>query len=259
MAASHYAMPVDVTQNWIGMARSSEENGTAWGLALTFLNSGKMEITEPEHPEGTGQSFNWLDLAVGVSAAKRLTNKFSVGLTLKMVNESTVEKNATGWAADLGTYYDTGWRSLKMAMIISNFGPDLKFIKDEYPLPILFKYGVSMDLMGKSGDEHYLQGAFEFGHPSDNVEQINAGLEYALKDQFYLRLGKKINAGQEQDDAHWDRGKGYEYPLLSTDGFCVGAGFKWKRKGWGDLGFDYAYAPTRYLGDWTMMTISWSR
>lgn len=258
-AVTHYAMPVDVTQNWAGVAYGNQEAGTAYGLALTFLNSGWMDETTPVRPEGTGRTFNYLDLAVGASMAKRLTNKFSVGVTLKYINESTMEFNSAGWAADLGTFYDTGWRSLKMAMIISNFGEEMKFIEKKYALPILFKYGVSMDLMGKAEDEHYLQGAFEFGHPSDNVEQIDVGLEYSFKDQFFLRMGKKVNAIQQEDGVGYDPEIGYEYPLLSSDGLTVGAGFRWKREGWGDLGFDYAYAPSRYLEGWNMITLSWAR
>jgi hypothetical protein len=256
---THYALPVDVTQNWVGIAYGQPDNGTSYGLSLTFLNSGWMDETTPERPEGTGRQFNYLDFALGATVAKRLTNKFSTGLTLKMINESSMEFDATGWAADVGTFYDTKWRSMKLAMIISNFGPDMKFIEKEYPLPILFKFGVSMDLMGTKDDEHYMQGAFEFGHPSDNVEQLNLGLEYSFKDQFFLRLGKKVNAIDQTEFDDYDPETGYEYPLLSTDGLSLGAGFNWKHEAWGNMTLDYAYAPSRYLDSRNMITLSWSR
>jgi hypothetical protein len=258
-AMTHYALPVGVTQNWLGVVYGVAEQGTSYGLSLTFLNSGWMDETTPLRPEGTGRQFNYLDFALGATVAKRLTDKFSTGLTLKFINESTMEFDASGWAADVGTYYDTHWRSMKLAMIISNFGPDLAFIEKEYPLPILFKFGVSMDLMGTRGDEHFLQGAFEFGHPSDNVEQINLGFEYAFKDQFFLRLGKRVNAVDEKDFEDFDPGDGYEYPLLSSDGLSLGAGFKWTHEAWGTMGLDYAYAPSRFLESRNMITLTWSR
>ncbi len=258
-SATHYALPVDVSQNWIGGAYSSPETGTAFGVALTWLRSGMMDVNTPELPNGTGQQFDWQDLALGASYAKRLTNKFSVGVTGKFVRESTYEYSANGWAADLGTYYDTGWRSMKMAMSITNFGPDMTFIDKAYPLPIMFKFGVSMDLLGKKDAEHFMHAAFEFGHPSDNVEQIDVGLEYTFKNQFLLRLGKKMNGVKETEWEDYDPEVGYEYPLLSTDGLSLGAGFKWQKENWGNWTLDYAFAPSRYLETRNMITLSWTR
>lgn len=259
---THFALPVDVSQNWLGVVRGHPEEGWAYGASLTFLNSGRMDVTTPESPGGTGQDFNWLDLALGVTVSKRLTNKFSTGLTLKFLNESTMEMDATGWAADVGTFYDTGWRSVKLAMLIANFGPDMKFIAKEYPLPIIFKFGTSMDLWGSKGDEHFLLGSFEFGHPSDNAEQVNLGFEYAFRDQFFLRLGKKVNGITRDtwEEYMQDTGKDpyVERPLLSTDGLTVGAGFRFKTRA-GDLSFDYAYEPSEYLESWNMITLSWWR
>jgi len=258
-AMTHYALPVEVTQNWVGVAYGMPDAGTTYALSLTFLNSGWMDETTPIRPEGTGRQFNYLDFALGATVAKRLTDKFSTGVTVKLINESTMELDASGWAADVGTYYDTHWHELKLAMIISNFGPDLVFIEKEYPLPITFKFGASMYLLGKPGDEHFLQGAFEFGHPSDNVEQINTGFEYVFNNRFMLRLGKKINAVNQLDFEDYDPEGGYEYPLLSTDGLTLGAGFRWDSEALGDLGLDYAYAPSRFLESRNMITLTWSR
>lgn len=257
-AFSHHAMWVDINQDWIGVVKGNAENGSAFGIGLTYLNSGMMDETTPLRPLGTGREFDYQDFALGFSYARRLTNKFSAGLTLKYLQESTFEIDATGWAADVGTYYDTGWRSLRMAMLISNFGPDMKFLEEEYAIPIMFRFGVSMDLVGKKGDENFLAGAFEFGHPSDNVEFVNAGFEYAFRDQFFLRLGKKMNAVKETESDDYDPETGYEYPLLSTDGLSFGAGFKFNTSV-GDFLFDYAFASSRYLESRNMITLNWSR
>jgi predicted porin len=255
---SHHAMWVDINQEWIGVAKGNPEDGSAWGVSVTYLNSGMMEETTPLRPLGTGREFDYQDFALGFSYARRLTNKFSAGITMKYLQESTMEIDATGWAADVGTYYDTGWRSLRMAMIISNFGPDMSFIEEEYPIPIMFRFGMAMDLYGVKTDDHFLAGTFEFGHPSDNVEFINVGLEYAFRDRFFLRMGKKMNAVSETEWEDYDPEAGYEYPLLSSDGLGVGAGFKFESS-MGNFVFDYAYAPSRYLEGRNMITLSWSR
>jgi hypothetical protein len=256
---THYALPVEVSQNWVGSVYSDPESGSAYGVSLTWLRSGMMDVNTPEMPNGTGQQFDWQDFALGASYARRLTNKFSVGVTAKLVRESTYEFHANGWAADVGTYYDTGWKSVKLAMSITNFGPDMTFIDKPFPLPIQFKFGVSADLIGKKADDHYMHGAFEFGHPSDNVEQINVAAEYAYKDQFILRLGKKINAVDQKEWDEFDPESGYEYPLLSLDGLTLGAGFKWQSESLGRFGLDYAFAPSRFLETRNMITLSWTR
>jgi hypothetical protein len=256
---SHYDLWVDISQEWIGIVKADAETGTAYGLSLTYLNSGMMNETTIGNPTGTGREFDYKDLAISATMAKKLTNKFSAGINLKFINESTVEMDAQGWAADVGTFYETGWRSLKMAMIISNFGPDMKFIEKAYPLPILFKFGVGMDLLGKKGDEHFIQGAFEFGHPSDNVEQMNVGVEYAYTDQFFIRFGKKMNGIDEMEWTDYDPEAGYEYPLLSSDGLSFGAGFHFDTKSYGKLQFDYAHALSQYLGSRNLITLSWTR
>jgi hypothetical protein len=256
---SYLSLPADISQGWIGYATGDPEAGIGYGVSLTYLNSGMMDETTPEYVNGTGREFNYTDLALGFSGAKRLTNKFSVGLTLKFIQESTMEVNATGWSADVGTFYDTGWKSLKLAMIISNFGPDLSFYTKEYPLPILFKFGVGMDLMGTQGDDNWMRGAFEFGHPSDNLEQINIGLEYAYKSQFFVRLGKKINGIERNTWSEFNSDTSndpyVEYPLLSLDGFTFGTGVQLKT-GFGTLGLDFAYIPLKYLDRYSMISIS---
>jgi len=258
-AVSYFSLPVGVYNMWLGAARGYPELGMTVGASLTYLNSGMMEETTPLAPTGTGREFNWVDMAVGVTVAKRLTNKFSTGLTLKMINESTMEFDATGWAADVGTYYDTGWRSLRIAMIISNFGSEPKFIEKTYRLPINFKFGVSLDLIGAAGDEHFVVGAFEFGHPSDNVEQVDLGLEYGFHDRFFLRLGKQINGikRDEWNDYVVDPGLDpfLEKPLLSLDGFSAGVGFQFEFAGF-DAALDYAFLPNEYLGSLQMVTFS---
>lgn len=262
-AFTHLELPVDVREEWLGAARTFDNLGITAGISLTHLYTDQMDETTPLAPEGTGRTFSWTNTALGLTVAKRLTDKFSTGITVKYLNQSAMEFNSDGWAADVGTFYDTGWKSLKVAMIIANFGPDMTFFNEkEDPLPILFKFGMAMDLKGTPADEHYVQGAFEFGHPSDNLEQINLGVEYAFKQAFFLRMGKKINGlGRDTwDDFQDDAGSDpfLEYPLLSLDGFTAGLGYLWETPG-GALQFDVAYAPNEFLEDNVMFTMSLKR
>ena len=263
VSASHNDYFVGTAQEWIGVTHAFPEQLLTLGASLTYFNSGMMDETTPGASDGTGREFNYTAMAFGVSAAQQLTNKFSVGLTLKYLQQDVMDYSATGWAADVGTYYDTAWRSMRLAMVIQNFGPDMTFYEQEDPLPIVFKFGVGMDLIGKAADDHFLTGAFEFGHPSDNVEYINIGFEYAFKQRFYLRLGKRTNGITRDDYKDYvedtEAEPFIEYPLASTDGLTMGAGFKFSNERIGDFRLDFGYAPHEYLEGNNMITLSWWR
>ena len=60
-----------------------------------------MPVTTETQPEGTGMIFP-LDLEVGLSYAKFITEDFAVGATAKLVTENIYHSNATGDAFDIG-------------------------------------------------------------------------------------------------------------------------------------------------------------
>jgi hypothetical protein len=110
-----------------------------------------------------------------------------VGGTLKLIDELYDTERATGWAADVGTLYDTGFKGFRIGMMISNFGPDMTFIKESHPLPMNFKFGGVVDLLRR--EDHTAVFSAEGSHPNDNMEKFNAGVEYWYKNTFSLRFG----------------------------------------------------------------------
>ena len=115
----------------------------AWAASVTYLTTDQMDETTPKHPNGTGRTFSAGDVAVGLTYSQMLTDKFSVGGTVKYINETLADKSASGWAADVGTYYNTGWRSVRIAMLTSNFGPDMNFVDGPFPMPMNFTFGMA--------------------------------------------------------------------------------------------------------------------
>jgi hypothetical protein len=239
---------------WVGYAKPFLRRGSVIsviGVSATFMHTDMMDVTTPIHSEGTGEQFNWTDLAVGLTWTQRLTNKFSVGTTVKLINESTYGENALGWAADVGTYYDTNWRTVRLAMMISNFGPDLTFVDTPHPLPIEFRFGIGATPIHT--DEHNLEVSFQFGHPSDNVELAVIGLEYEWNNFLALRYGKKINGWRrytlEDYQENIDHNPHVEYPILgedgtlSLDGMSWGVGIKWHT-----FQADFGFVFNEYLG-----------
>lgn len=222
---THVDYPADIQYEFAGIAMPVENLSGVVGVGLYFLNSGDIPLTTYAHPEGTGEYFRAYDFAVALTFARSLTEHFSLGTTFKYVGEFFDNESAQGWAADVGTLYDTGYRGFKIAISIVNFGPDMTMAQQSYPLPINFKFGGSFNLV--ESPEHLVSLAMEGAHPSDNLEQYNTGLEYWYQDRFSLRIGNRFN--------------------YDADGFTAGAGLKWPFGEARELRLDYGYQDFGFL------------
>jgi len=169
-------MPADVGYGFGAVGFPLESIGGVLGVAVSALTSGEMTETTYEDGQqvGTGRTFAYNDFAASVSYGRYLTDRFSVGFTVRYIGEYTHDYSASGWSADVGTNYDTGFRGFKIGMSITNFGPDMKFITNSYPLPINFKFGGSINVI--DGYNNLVVFAAEGSHTSDNLEKYNAGL-----------------------------------------------------------------------------------
>jgi len=260
-----------VQYGYLGMAHPIEKWDGTFAGSVSYLSTDEMKETTPERPDGTGRTFTAADLAIGASYSQMLTDKFSVGGTLKIVSEMLADESATGWAADIGTFYDTGWKSVRLAMLTSNFGPDMKFVNEEFPLPMNFTFGASMYVWNTNDRDwwngmdslgtHSLLAAVSWSHPNDNLEVYNLGLEYAYMNTLFVRFGKKVNGWTR---ASWDEYREdinagrdasgnnpfYEYPLFSRNGTffgngaTMGAGLNLPKAG---LTMDYAFTGISFL------------
>ena len=72
------------------------------GFSLTSLTMADMAVTTVEMPDGTGNIFSASDLAAGLTYARPLTDRFSVGFTAKFIQESIWHESAKAFAMDAG-------------------------------------------------------------------------------------------------------------------------------------------------------------
>ncbi|MEW6050092.1 MAG: PorV/PorQ family protein [Candidatus Zixiibacteriota bacterium] len=217
--ATYVKLPADINYGFAAAAVPLEAVGGVVGVGFHYLSSGYMNITTYSHQQSSGQQFSAEDYALSLGYGRYLTDRFSIGVNVKYVSERFYEYTDHGWSADVGTNYDTGFRGFKIAMVITNFGPDLKLIEKAYPLPINFKFGASINVVENLN--HLVTFAAEGAHPSDNLEKYNAGIEYTFKDRFVLRGGSRFN--------------------YDVDGFTFGGGVRVPYGKESELRFDYAY------------------
>ncbi|EQB64239.1 MAG: hypothetical protein RBG1_1C00001G1818 [candidate division Zixibacteria bacterium RBG-1] len=239
---THISYPADIRFEFGSFVFPFPKLGGVLGLGVFALDAGDILLTDYAHPDpdfSSGQTFSPKGYAVTVSYARFLTDRLSLGFTGKYIAElygddifnvtNGVNENfrATGWAADVGTIYNTGYRGLRIGMLISNFGPDLKFVREGYPLPIDFKFGGSIDIV--NNHQHRAVFAAELSHPSDNLEKYRAGVEYWFDNWVALRAGNQFT----HDDY--------------VGGITLGAGLKFKNLIAKEVKIDYAFQDSGVL------------
>jgi hypothetical protein len=212
----------EIDHDYIAFAIPFGEN--ALGLSITTVNVGDIEITTLEQPNGTGTFYTASDLSLGLTFARQMTDRLSVGVTLKYVREQIVNEVADGFAFDVGTTLDVGDSGFRLAMALTNFGFGLQMegedlvvpyfpgpantpIKSyletlQWPLPTNFRLGISYELVGpesfllNSTDNKFLI-AIDGNHPVDAVERANFGAEYSFKDIVFFRGGYKYRYSEQ--------------------------------------------------------------
>ncbi len=236
----------DLALNYAGVSFSLGNYGTV-GLNAVFLSMDEMERTTISQPDGTGELFDAANSAIGLCYARNLTDKFSMGFNAKYINERYYHSSASGFALDLGALYKTHFHDLTLGMSISNYGTKMqldgrdllvqvdinsqiegnnpninaKLQTDQFDLPLMFRFGLSMDLV--KTDFSNLIIAIDALHPSDDVEYVNVGAELVLFNILSLRSGMKQIFG-----------------IDSEQGLTFGGGLHHKIMG-STLFFDYSY------------------
>ncbi len=207
----HQDWILDVDLDFIGLSYKTPF-GTIGG-AICAMYMGEMEVTTTHDPEGTGESFSAGSLMGQLTFSKSLTDRFSFGISTKIIRENIYNSKASGVALDLGTLYSTQIPGLTMGMSISNYGTKMKmegrdlllqtevdpslesdpininanFATDPFELPLIFRFGLAYK---KSLSEVIkLLVAADALHPNDNTESINFGSELSYNDFLFLRSG----------------------------------------------------------------------
>ncbi|MBN1542114.1 PorV/PorQ family protein [candidate division KSB1 bacterium] len=239
---------LDTQFNWVGFVLKPD-GANAFGLSYTQLNYGEEEITTVINPEGTGERWSASDLAVGLTYSRSLTDRFSLGGTIKYIQQKIFNESSNAFAVDVGLLFVTGLNNMRLGMSISNFGTDMRlegrdliqridldpdrlgnndkivgYLKtDSWPLPLFFRVGLAMDVVRTPFAVMTL--AVDALRPSDNDEILNVGGEVALQNALFLRAGYKSLFRKE-----------------SEEGLTMGAGIRFLQPGGAQWTFDYTFA-----------------
>lgn len=253
----------DTKQTAIAYSKQLGDWG-AIGLQFQYVNFGEIEETKVEYlmfvgegqnkyynPGLTGRKFIPYSYLLGLTYAKQLTDKFATGLTAKYISENLYSQKTAVYITssgqenecktfintilfDFGISYNTGFKSIRLGAAVQNFGPQIKFAKEAYPAPLIFRIGGNANLIGK--EALFFQNisnrftiTYDMIQPNDYYQQMNFGFEYSFADVVFLRSGYKYN--------------------YDSDGITFGVGVKTELSNY-FLSADYSFGDMgKYLND----------
>jgi long-subunit fatty acid transport protein len=232
---THVDYLLDIKFDFAGLVVPIKKN-THLGFSAVALTMGEEPQTSEVDPDGElGVTWSASSFAIGMTYTRTISDRFSVGVTGKYIQENLFNISAKTLAVDIGSLYDTGYRGMKIGMAMSNFGGKMKIAGrdltqrnldpfpiggnfdeqagdlqvNSWPLPLNFRIGLSFELMRRENNVMLL--AADFNHPTDADEQLNFGAEYSMNKRLFLRGGYKFNYEEESFTA----GGGIKLPLSS--------------------------------------------
>ena len=121
-------MPLQVNLSYGAVATPVFGGIGTVGAFFELLDLPSQEVTTVLQPEGTGFNFESNSLAAGLGYAHNISDRFSAGVTGKIVNESIADVSGTAVAFDFGSNYHTSLfgRTIRLAFVVQNLGSEVK-------------------------------------------------------------------------------------------------------------------------------------
>jgi len=204
---------VGSAHQWIGV-QIMVTRQDAIGLSVNNLDYGSRErVTTVAEPDGTGEYWNANDLSMALSYSRNLTDRFSIGGSLKYITQQIWHESSSGMAIDLGLLFITQFNGLRISATMRNFGGELqldgrdllhrididpenegnnetivaRLKTDSWPIPLAFHVGMAMPIIDQQNLKATI--AADAIRPTDNTETLGVGGEVQLFNVLSLRGG----------------------------------------------------------------------
>ena len=237
--------------------------GGTFAFGVTALRTPEMDVTTVLNQEGTGETFDAASYAFALSYGRFLTDRFSIGASVKLVTERIWHSTANGVALDIGTQFVTPFYGIRLGASISNFGTKMKMEGDDllvrkdiapnmhgnnesvtamlttdpFDMPLTMRIGIAGELW--QSERARVSWSVDALHPNDNAEYVNVGTEIGLLGDMVLLRGGWNELFLKDSARSMTLGAGLQYRFGSTY-FVV----------------DYAYEPNRYFNNVHRFTLS---
>jgi hypothetical protein len=215
----HTTYIADMNVNYFAVTHLLGEY-SAIGVSAKVLSLGSMVYTTEAAPDGNGQTFEPTFSTLGITYARKMTNRVDFGGTLTYAAEHIMQETAAGVSFSFGFQYDADYRGLKLGMVMSNLGPNMQFrgtdlehlqqlpgynpnvaqrglslTTAEFELPTTFQFGGSYPVYHKGQNDLTIHGVFI--NNSFAVDEGRGGIEYTYQKMFSLRAGGKLTSNKD--------------------------------------------------------------
>jgi hypothetical protein len=212
------------------------------GVGVVYLSQGEMDRRDAAgNRDG---SFRADDMAATVSLSRILRPGLGVGVNLKYVQQTIAEHKASGLAFDVGSQWILS-RRLALGLSAQNAGSKMKFVREEYDLPLTVSGGAAFSPF--SG----LTVSGDLRHDVHGRESVfSLGTEFWAMSTIALRAGYNTPFGGTAPSVS----RPGEKPGVlagASDGMGVGIGLRL----FGSQ-MDYALVPYGSLGDTHRLTFT---
>ena len=295
MSASVMNYVADTRYAWVGLAFPMSGGQRAIGIHGATFGFGDQPVYTVADPTGaSGETYSVAQTYVGVTYAQNFSDRFSAGVTGKVISDQLGRTSGSGFALDFGTNFHAlvGSRPLRASFVIQNLGSTIehsgsgvdvsagrtpptgqvdlpqegqpaRFRTKEFGLPVTFRVGLAFDALASSASRVTLLS--EFTQPNNTNAAANGGLEWALSglggSGFSVAARGSYTYQADNNLTPDATAAGFSSTISgeSTDGLALGGGIMYSgRSGFG-LGVDYAWKNLGLLGgvNFFSATISW--
>jgi len=182
------------------------------GVSAKILSLGDIIVTTESDWQGTGEVYSVNVPVLGLTYSYALTDRVSFGVTGMYVSEQILQTKAQGIAFDFGFQYIPGWQTLRLGLVMKNYGPrmtysgpdfefstgvpgddpqganrSLALTSANFELPSSFQIGGTYDLTLGEGSTGVIGVVFQSNAFSD--DEWHFGAEFGLADRLFVRGG----------------------------------------------------------------------
>ncbi|MFQ3676034.1 MAG: PorV/PorQ family protein [Endomicrobiia bacterium] len=201
-----------IKHNFLGYATLLKNSVVGFGITSFFVDgiearSGLLDINDAYvnlyQVTPVEYYFGILDLSINGSYARKINNKWSLGVNAKIISQKVDTYTGHSFALDLGSNWILK-KNLWLGVVIKNFGLPIKLDKESYNLPLELDIGLLHNYRN-------INFVFNLNQPIDNYLISSFGVEYNVLEHISLRTGYKY--------------KLYGWELGNEAGLSAGLGF----------------------------------
>ena len=208
---SQYSYVAGTKFNWGAVALPFGGGSSVIGFQLGSFGFSDQPVYTATQPEGTGSFYSVTETFIAMTLAKNFSDRFSVGITAKGINDNLGDVSGSAVALDFGTHFHSqlGGKAVRFAFSLLNLGTNMSYgtdglnqsiarsaTKDTLPgqttitalgvpvayltsdfhLPTIFRVALAYDIVSAKDAKLTLMG--EFNQMSSNRGAFGGGGEF---------------------------------------------------------------------------------